>query len=615
MTEAELLDLVGLGEGLDVEFKTAEGGFPKDAWCSISAFANTEGGTLVLGVKQKGDDFELKGINNPEAMQKNFWNSHNNPQKLNAPVCNDADISLLKINGSNILAIYVPRAGRTQRPVFINGNPLTGTYKRNYEGDYCCTEPEVRQMLRDAGEDPQDAVILEDFDLTDLDPETLKAFRNRFASREPDHPFLAIDDTRLLERLGGWRRDRRTGNDGLTLAGLLMFGRERSILDAFPNYHLDYQEKFSKDPEERWTFRLTIDGKGEPNLFNFYFKVYPRLVENLNVPFKLDKGSIRLSETHVHEGLREALANSLIHADHHSSRAITIIKQPDVFVFINPGRLRIPRNVLYQGGVTDPRNPNLQKMFQMLGLGEKAGSGFQKILRAWREQHWIMPLVSEDSGLEMTRVWLPLASMILEMAEDALRAVVGESYPSLSELDRIILMLSHRFGEISNSDIQPYRREHPKEIGDRLKFLVYQGWLDKTGSAGRGTRYSLPSKSEPRTLPHFNHLGPQQESSEHYTSDSEHYTSDSEHYEKLLNIAKPVREKRRVNKEIVRNTILQLCAEDFLTLRTLADLLKRDSDSIRNHYLRSMLKEGLLTLQFPDSPNHPQQRYKALNSK
>lgn len=116
-------------------------------------------------------------------------------------------------------------------------------------------------------------------------------------------------------------------------------------------------------------------------------------------------------------------------------------------------------------------------------------------------------------------------------------------------------------------------------------------------------------------LPLFDQPGRQKESSEHYTQDSEHYAPGSEHYEKLLNIANPVREKGRASREIVRNTILRLCAEEFLSLRTLADLLQRDSDSIRNHYLRPMLKEGLLSLRFPDSPNHPQQGYRTVNSK
>lgn len=314
MSPEELLNRLNIGEDQDTEFKSAEGGLPKSLWETLSAFANTEGGYIILGVEEKGAGFDVRGTRNPKSLLKNFWDSHNNTQKLS-----------------------------TQRPVFVNGNPLTGTYKRNYEGDYHCTEAEVRQMLRDASDEPQDLFLLEGFTLAELDSDSLKAFRNRFGSRTPDHPFLALDDRALLEKMGGWRRDRKTGQEGLTLAGLLMFGRERSLLDALPYYHVDYQEKLSDNPEERWTYRLTVDGTWEPNLFNFYYRVYPRLVDGLNVPFKLDKDAVRLGETHVHEALREALVNTLIHADHQSSKPITLIKRRDVFIFMNPGQLRIPR--------------------------------------------------------------------------------------------------------------------------------------------------------------------------------------------------------------------------------------------------------------------------------
>ncbi|WP_049802548.1 hypothetical protein [Gloeothece verrucosa] len=120
-----------------------------------------------------------------------------------------------------------------------------------------------------------------------------------------------------------------------------MFGRERSIQDAIRHYHLDYQEILSDDPEQRWTYRVTLDGKWEANLFNFYYRVYQRLVSDLNVPFQLDKDAVRKEETHVHEALREALVNTLIHADHSSTRSLKIIKYKDLFIFSNPGRLKI----------------------------------------------------------------------------------------------------------------------------------------------------------------------------------------------------------------------------------------------------------------------------------
>jgi ATP-dependent DNA helicase RecG len=501
-----------LGEDQDVEFKLAEGGLPKSLWETVSAFANTEGGTVVLGVAEKGEKHEIVGVRSPAKLIKAFWDGHNNPQKFSPALCTEGDVERVPIDGRELLLIRVRRAARAQRPVFVNGNPLTGTYKRNFEGDYRCTEAEVRQMLRDASDEPQDGAVLEGFGLEDLDAESLKAYRNRFASHEPDHPFLALDDRALLERLDGWRRERLGGRAGLTLAGLLMFGSERSLLDALPHYHLDYQEQLSADPEQRWTHRITVDGKWAPNLFNFCYRVYPRLVEGLDVPFKLDPQATRIAETHVHEALCEALVNTLIHADHQSSRPITVIKRQDAFVFFNPGRLRIPREALYQGGVSDPRNPN----------------------------------------------------------------------------------------------------------GVRLRQFVEAGWLEKSGH-GRGTRYRWP-RQRPGDL--FAPAAPGGEGvqhsvtgSEQFTAGSEHLNGGSEHQEseqeaRLVALAAPMRASGKVPKWQAEEIILALCSQQWLTLRTLARLLDRAPDSLRNHYINPMLRDGRLRARVPGKPNHPGQAYK-----
>lgn len=261
MEREELLEALDLGEDQEAEFKLAKGGVPKSIWETVSAFANTEGGTIFLGVVEQHGSFAIEGVRDPKLILKNFWDNHNNPQKLNHPVCREADLSTLTIEHRTLVCIRVPRVPRQQRPIYINGNPLTGTFKRNYEGDYRCTDAEVKLMLRDAGDDALDGQILEGFTLDDLDRESLTAYRNRFSSRTPDHPFLAQHDREFLESLGGWRRDRSSLAEGITLAGLLMFGKELSLRDALANYHLDYQEQLSKDPDVRWTARITIDGQ------------------------------------------------------------------------------------------------------------------------------------------------------------------------------------------------------------------------------------------------------------------------------------------------------------------------------------------------------------------
>ncbi|MBC1239998.1 putative DNA binding domain-containing protein [Nostoc sp. 2RC] len=622
MDTETFLQHISLGEDEEIEFKTANGGLPKDIWETLSAFANTDGGYIVLGVSQKNDDFVVSGVRNPNALLKPFWDNHNNEQKLSIPICSNSNVQITEVNGQKVIIIEVPRASRTQRPVYINNNPITGTYKRNYEGDYRCTKEEVQQMLRDASSAPQDLQILDKFDLNDLDSETLKSFRQRFSSREPDHPWLALDDKNLLLNLGGWRRDRDTNQQGLTIAGLLMFGRERSILDALPHYHLDYQEQLSHDPDTRWTYRLTLDGKWEANLFNFYYRVYGRLVNDINVPFRLNSEAVRKGETHVHEALREALVNTLIHADHFSSRPLVITKFPDSFLFSNPGRLRISPQQLYEGGVSDARNPNLQKMFQMLGLGEKAGSGFGKILRAWKEQQWFYPFVSEKLELELTSITLPMVSLIPEQVERELKEIVGDHYRELTELERIILVLAHRFGDICNTDVQYYRHEHPRDIGECLKRLVDKGCLERSGR-GRGAHYALSNTQKVDlllSLPRFEHSEPNSEhsepNSEHSEPNSEHNEISFEHNESstLLEIAAPVRDKKRVSPELMQSIILKLCSEEYLLLKTLAELLKRSPDTIRTHYINQMLRQSLLEPKYPEQPNHPQQAYRSVSS-
>jgi ATP-dependent DNA helicase RecG len=133
-------------------------------------------------------------------------------------------------------------------------------------------------MFADQSEDPADSRILPGFALDDIHQDSLNQFRNVFMARAP-HVWQSEDDKGLLEKLGGWRKDRSSGTEGLTLAGLLMFGKDQAIRDpsAVPGFQLDYRERFSADPAIRWTDRLTLDGTWEGNLFQFYQRVMLKL--------------------------------------------------------------------------------------------------------------------------------------------------------------------------------------------------------------------------------------------------------------------------------------------------------------------------------------------------
>ena len=178
-----------------------------------------------------------------------------------------------------------------------------------------------------------------------------------------------------------------------------MFGKDEAIRDhsAIPQYHVDYRERLSDDPEVRWTDRLTGDGTWTANLFQFYQRVLSRLFADLKVPFQLRPDMFRKDETIVHEAIREALVNALIHADYRGKGGIVIEKYRDRITLSNPGSLLLPVEQLFQGGISECRNKSLQLMFQQIGGGEKAGSGIDKIRQGWASQKWRLPLIRETT--------------------------------------------------------------------------------------------------------------------------------------------------------------------------------------------------------------------------
>ena len=144
--------LVQENESVEIEFKSAKGGFPNSFWETYSAFANTEGGTIVLGIKEKGRTVHIEGLDKEQLHEykTRFWRDVNNKQVINQNLLKEENVKEGEYQGKGLLVFSIPRATRTERPVHKAQNPLNGnTFKRNYEGDYRCTDQEVRRMPLD----------------------------------------------------------------------------------------------------------------------------------------------------------------------------------------------------------------------------------------------------------------------------------------------------------------------------------------------------------------------------------------------------------------------------------------------------------------------------------
>lgn len=505
MNSAEILELLKYGEHINLECKKAESNLPKSIWETYSSFANTDGGVILFGVEEHMKEidtdkrFSFVSIHNPEQRLKDFWNTING-EKVSANILVDANVGTCEIEGATIIWIQVPQADYRLKPVYINGNPMKGSFKRNHEGDYHCTEEEVKAMLRDANESGNDGSLLIGYTMDDIDLNSLRSYRIEFEHRNPEHIWNGNDDETFLKNMAGYAVDRTTEKRWLTTAGLLMFGKGLSIRERFDNIRMDYIDESNLVSGSRWSDRLTYDGMWENNLYNFVRQTIPRLSAGIKRPFKLD-GMIRIDDTPIHKAIREAVINMIIHSDYLITGVLKIIKTDRGFVFSNPGNLKLPVQMIYEGGHSVARNPRIQTMFRMIGLGDNIGSGFPTILNAWGAEQWRKPDLSQNEELHQVELKLWMISLMPPECTEYLYRLFGVTYKHLDKDAQIILGTAYLEDGVTNTRMQSILNLHSVEIGHILSNLVDKNMLI-VNKKGRWTSYTINTdyEAEPEQL-------------------------------------------------------------------------------------------------------------------
>ena len=250
------------GERVTLEAKRAKAEVPKTVWETYSAFANTVGGLILLGVEEDKKEkdpqkrYRVIGVDDTQKTITDFWNTINRDE-VNEHILNDSDMEVVEMDGVQIICIHVPQADWRVKPIYLNGNVYKGTFKRNHEGDYHCTERQVKAMIRDSFEDGNDGLLIKHYGMDDIDLDSLHRYRTLFQYRNEGHVWNELDDKSFLKNLGGYIVDRATGKEGLTMAGLLMFGKGLSIRERFDNFCMDYIDFCNLIGEERYSDRLT----------------------------------------------------------------------------------------------------------------------------------------------------------------------------------------------------------------------------------------------------------------------------------------------------------------------------------------------------------------------
>ena len=119
LTARQIERLVKQGEVVHTECKDASGGLPDSLWESYSSFANTDGGVILLGVKEVDHKFSIAGVPKAATLIKRFWDGVNNREKVSVNILFDRHVYSVKCRGRDVVVIEVPRADRQDRPVYI----------------------------------------------------------------------------------------------------------------------------------------------------------------------------------------------------------------------------------------------------------------------------------------------------------------------------------------------------------------------------------------------------------------------------------------------------------------------------------------------------------------
>ena len=194
----------------------------------------------------------------------------------------------------------------------------------------------------------------------------------------------------------------------------------------------------------------------------------------------------------VHDVLEEALANALSHANYYGRRGILVVKKGKELSISNPGTIRVTKEEFYAGGNSDPRNLNILKMFGFVNVGERAGSGVDKIMTAWAEQNWKKPEFDFSERNDRVTLTLEVGQVVyIPRAADIRNENITQAEVTAVTKEEKILEYIRRNGSISSqeaADIGGYK----SKTGARklLDKMIAKDLIKKVGK-GPATKYVI----------------------------------------------------------------------------------------------------------------------------
>ncbi len=475
----DISDLLTMEESLHLEFKVSKKSLSDSLFETYSAFANTDGGDIYLGISDELPH-KIIGVDNPKQQIASFIKSVNNPTKCSCNLINDDDIELIETPEGSIIRIHVKKAPLSERPVYINGI-IDLSFLRLGEADQKMSKSQILSFLEDRELIRFDGKVNSiglDFDC--LDKKTLSDFRQLLNKNRPNNSFSELSDEQMLERIGAILRS-GINKGSLTNGAVAFFGQYADIIRLFPSFHLDYQRY--AEGKERWEERIASDDfTFSGNMFSFYLKVMDSLKSRLPNAFRREGNGANDDGSSVYDAVSEALINSLTNMSLFMDGGLLVKSYPDRISFRNSGDMLVEKEQALRGGVSIVRNSSIMTFFRVLNLAERSGFGIPTITSVMKKSKYpdpILEITPDGRFTELTLLFTPIgsANSVAKRKNKILSCLAlhpkGISVPSLAlEINESISSVKKDVNELL---LLRYIEDNGKPRKGRLIYLANHG--------------------------------------------------------------------------------------------------------------------------------------------
>jgi ATP-dependent DNA helicase RecG len=495
-------DLRAVGvEFEDVEVKRASGGVPQSLPETMSAFANTRGGIIILGLDERAG-FAAVGVSDPAAVRDEVAGAARS--KLTPALA--PSIEVVPFEGAALVVVEIEALPLSQRPCYVTTRGVyNGSFVRVGDGDQRLTPYEIDRLRENAGQPRWDEEPVSQATEQDLDQ---GAVRRLIAAAHRNSPqaFAGLDDRESLVRLGVLLPD----DDSVTpsLAGLLSVGSYPQ--QFFPQLMVSLAVYPNDDPGEpgpggiRFLDSAAVGGN-VPTMVN---DAVQAVLRNLRRASRI-VGVGREDQWEIGpEVIREAIVNALMHRDYSPQSRGTQIQVelfPDRLTVTSPGGLfgNVRLETLGESRASTSRNARLAALLQEAGdpftgrpVAENRGSGIGLMISQVRRDTGVVPVFT--ANLDFFRVTIPRSSPVTPEFRDWAARVSGGLELSQAQMSALALAK-----EGYKVDVALLRRLGLSSAGARreLSQLVDAGFLASSKARDEGSYRLSPGLPEATASP------------------------------------------------------------------------------------------------------------------